>query len=294
MPSAYLWCPAYPLEHDAQLQAARRGAQALAQACSLDVVESPFLTRFGPIGAWGTIAERCADLQRGCGHDILLAARGGYGCIDLLDVLNGSKRLPRLIGYSDLTILHSVWQQRGLTSLYGFMPAISGGPIALATTIALFKRESLQLDASAYPQVQVLREGAASGPCFAACVRVLTGLVGTPAMPRLSGTILALEDIDERPYRLDRDLSQLWLAGALQGVRALIFGSMPASLPAGYQGPSAVSVATRWADRLQVPAIFGVPFGHEADPVTLPCGHATTLSCSAGQWRLQFAPAVNG
>jgi len=293
MPSAYLWCPAYPLEHEQQLQAARRGAQALAQACGFELVESPLLPRFGPIGSWGTVAERCADLTQGLEHDILLAARGGYGCIDLLDVLYGSKRLPRLIGYSDLTILHSVWHQRGLAGLYGFMPAISGGPIALDTTRRLLAGEALRLDAATHPQVTVLRDGSASGTCFAACVRVLTGLVGTPAMPALSGTILALEDIDERPYRLDRDLSQLWLAGALRGVRGLVFGTMPATVPNGYQGPSAIAVATRWADRLQVPAIFGLPFGHEADPLTLPCGHPTSLTCSPGPWRLDLAAAVN-
>jgi muramoyltetrapeptide carboxypeptidase len=98
---------------------------------------------------------------------------------------------------------------------------------------------------------------------------VLTGLVGTPWMPDLRGHLLAIEDIDERPYRLDRDLWQLHRSGALRGITGLIGGTFPAHLPEGYAGPTAATVLTAWADRLGIPALGGVPFGHEADPLTL-------------------------
>jgi muramoyltetrapeptide carboxypeptidase len=288
MPSAYLWCPAYPLEHERHLSQARHGARAFAKTCGLELVESPNLSRFGAAGSWEAASERSRDFLAALRHEVLLAARGGYGCNDLVSALDGSQALPRLIGYSDLTILHGCWRQRGQSSLYGFMPAVTCGERSMESTCRLLLDRSWQLTSSEAPHSQVIRVGQARGPCFAACLRVLAGMVGTSAMPSLAGTLLALEDIDERPYRIDRDLNQLWHAGALQGVQALLFAAMPCDLPQGYQGPSAVEIATRWSQRLGVPTVFGVPFGHLEDPVTLPCGRMGELEVMESVWRLCF------
>jgi len=289
MPSAYLWCPAYPLEHERHLAQARLGARALAVACKLTLVESPSLARFGGNGSWEDASARLDEFRHALGHDVLLAARGGYGCIDLLGALDDSQHLPSLIGYSDLTILHGHWRRRGRPSLYGFMPAVTTGPLALASTCSLLQGQAWSLSSSEAPHSLVLRPGRAQGTCFAACLRVLAGMIGTPAIPSLAGSLLALEDIDERPYRLDRDLKQLHLAGALDGITGLLFGTLPAALPPDYQGPSAIDIARRWADRLGVPTVFGVPFGHADDPYTLPCGRQGEFEATESSWRLSFA-----
>lgn len=135
-----------------------------------------------------------------------------------------------------------------------------------------------------------LRCGWAHAPTFAACLRVLASLIGTAAMPDLAGTILCLEDTDERPYQMDRDLQQLHQAGALRGVLGLVFGVFPARVAPGYAGPSSQDIAATWAERLGLPTIAGLPFGHDPDPLTLPCGRIATLTVESTHWSLAIAP----
>lgn len=295
--SAYLWCPAYPLADRAQRERAEGAAYLLTEALGLELVVSPLLERQASTGVWLPTSERLADLERGLRHDLLLAARGGYGCLDLLPyLLKYSGRRPAVLGFSDLTVFHALWRKKSWgTGWYGFMPGITAGGRALASALACLGGDPLIVDGGTDARVVVLRQGQAAGRIFPACLRVLTGLVGTPAMPDLSQSILALEDIDERPYRLDRDLQQLHLAGCLAGIRGLVFGRFPcADLPKDYAGPSAQDIANRWAQLLEVPAIFGLPFGHDPDPVTLPSGPDATLQANGDLWRLRIAAAGIG
>jgi muramoyltetrapeptide carboxypeptidase len=299
MPSAYLWCPAFPLGDEAHRQRTVHGAQQLCQRAGLDLESSPLLGRFAPSGTWLPAKERVQDLVRGLERDVLIAGRGGYGCLDLVEAALAwpHTRAPRLIGYSDLTVLHALWRRRGWgETLYGFMPGVGCGPRSLESTVALLAGRSLACDAASEPTATVLVQGVARGTLFAACLRVLAGLVGTPAMPDLAGCILAIEDIDERPYRIDRDLQQLARSGSLRGVVGLICGAFPGEVPAGYGGPSAADVCRGWAERLKVPALFGLPFGHHPDPMTLPCGRSTVLTCQEGGWslRVKLAGADDG
>ncbi len=291
-PTAYLFCPAYPLADDAQEARARAGAQALCAAAGLELVASPLLTRRAPPGAWLAAEVRADDLARGLDHAVLIAARGGYGCLDLIPGLlaAGRARAPLLVGYSDLTVLHACWQRNGWgESLYGFLPGIGAGPRSLDSTARLLRGEGMAWSGSTCPTVRTLATGTVKAPLVAACLRVLAGLVGTPAMPDLGGRTLAIEDIDERPYRLDRDLWQLHAAGRLDGVVGLVGGQFTAESPAAYGGPDAGQVLFSWARRLGVPAIVGLPFGHADDPLTLPWGRMTTLAVADGTWSLDIA-----
>jgi muramoyltetrapeptide carboxypeptidase len=200
---------------------------------------------------------------------------------------------PYLIGYSDLSVFHAWWWVQGWgETCYGFMPAASCGSRSLHSTATLVAGQELTLDHHGDPAVRCIRAGQAMGTCFASCVRVLTGLCGTPAQPQLDGCILALEDIDERVYQLDRDFEQLHRAGVFTGIRGLVLGSFRAKEPEGYAGLSLVDLAKMWAERLQVPVILGLPFGHEDDPVSLACGRPTTLSVKeSGEWSLVQAKA---
>lgn len=294
MRSAYLWCPAYPLTDQSQLARARELGARLADAVEARLVESPLLARLGRAGDWPPADERIADLQRGLGCDWLLAARGGHGCIDLapaLDQALAGRPLPGLVGYSDLTVLHAAWRRRGgPETVHGLMPGVAAGERALASTIACLRGEAQVWTPDRCPEASPLRAGRAEGWLFAGCLRLLAALCGTPHLPSLSGALLALEDVDERPYAVDRDLAQLHAAGALNGVRGLLAGSLRAPLPPGYSGPSARDIAARWADRLAVPAVFGLPMGHEPDPIALPCGRPSRLEVDGGSWRLAIDP----
>lgn len=288
-PSVFLWCPAYPLP-PARQEPALTAARSFVSALAGNLTISPDFIGWLGEGAWGPAVQRQATFRRALSADLLLAGRGGYGCLDLLDeVAAHSGPLPGLIGYSDLTVLHAAWAVRGgPETLYGFMPGVPHGPRALNSTISLYQGAGQRWDGALLPEVRVVRPGVAQGPLFAGCLRVLAGLVGTPWMPALAGTILAIEDIDERPYRVERDLRQLELAGCLVGVRGLVTNDFPAGSPAKYSGPSAIDVIRSVSERLKIPALVGLPFGHHGDPLTLACGRATTVECGMnGHWRLR-------
>lgn len=290
MPSVACWCPAYALPDVERLERARQRAGQLAQALDATLIEAPSLSRLGPPSTWYPAEERQVEFEQLWCHDVLLAARGGYGCVHLLPALPSTGPAPYLIGFSDVTVLHAAWWRRGWgETLYGFMPATPGGERALATTIALARGEGLHLDATTDPGVVVAHPGTGEGPCFAGCLRVLTGLCGTPEQPDLHGAVLAIEDVDERAYQVDRDLQQLAASGVLRGIVGLVFGTFRADEPMGYQGPDLLALATSWGERLGVPTVVGLPFGHEADAVTLACGRRTQLTATQTGW--QFAQA---
>jgi len=292
-PAVYLLCPSYQLRDADQLASARDEASWLAAGLGLadGVIEAPGTAAWSATPRWRDAGERAGDLAAALDHAVVLAARGGHGAIHLADTLLTAPA-PRgrclLIGYSDVTVLHAAWAVRGWgPSLYGFLAGVPHGARARASTLALALGQSWEVDQASDPHVAVLRPGSADGRAFAACLRTLASLSGTPLMPDLRGCILCLEDVDERPYRIDRDLAQLHLAGALAGVAGLVFGAFP-RCDGG--GPDVVEVLTTWSARLAVPAIASLGFGHDSDPLTLPCGSAASLFAgSDGAWRLAFA-----
>lgn len=284
----YLAVPAYPVRSEHERAQALAGATAFARRLALPLTVSPLLDEIRPNGAWTAVERRRADLERALDHGILLAARGGYGCIDLIETLQrcGRRTAPLLVGYSDLTVLHGWWRRQAWgESVYGFLPAANAGPRALATAATCASGDAFAYDGEA-DEATAVRPGEAEGVLFAGCLRVLAGLTGTPAMPDLRGTILALEDIDERPYQVDRDLRQLHLAGALAGVRGLVFGRFPCERRPDDRGPTMAELMADWARRLAVPTLGGLAFGHDADPYALPCGRRVVLRCDHDRWRL--------
>ena len=291
MPSSiYLWSPAYPLRSADQVVSATAAAQLFATAMGATLTVDEHLADLGAVGVWPSVTKRIPGLRTALSHDFLLAARGGYGCLDLLNHLPPTNPLPYLIGYSDVTVLHAAWRVLGATeSLYGFMPGVPHGERAMTTAIQCASGLGLHCEQTNYPSVSVVQEGQGSGPLFVACLSVLVGLIGTPWMPNLRGCILAIEDIDERPYRLDRALWQLHASGCLEGVVGLITNSFPATNPADYAGPSAEMMVTKWAQQLKIPAIIGFPFGHHPDPLALPCGRACQLQVTNSTWSVAIS-----
>jgi muramoyltetrapeptide carboxypeptidase len=120
----------------------------------------------------------------------------------------------------------------------------------------------------------VIRAGRASGTLLGGSLTLLAHLCGTPWMPPLAGAVLFLEDVDETPYRLDRYLTQLRLSGALDGVRAICVGQLTACDDGDQSGVETVRELVR---ALGVPAIEGLPAGHEPDNFALPLGSVVTV-----------------
>lgn len=291
-PRLYITCPSYAINSPADRAGLLARARTWADAIGWDVVPSPLLERYLQSGAWLPAEERAADLMRALEHEVVWACRGGYAAIDLAPTLlqASAPHRPLLIGYSDTTVLHACWSIRGLgPALYGSLGDQIQDSRRGQSLHTWLTGGAIEVTQRQEPAARVARPGAAQAPVFAACLVVLANLVGTPAMPSLAGTILAIEDVNERPYAIDFALNQLFLSGALDGVVGLLCGSFHHENPADYGGPSIDEVLARWAERLQLPMVVRVPFGHIDDQLVIPQGARTTLEARPdGHWRVRF------
>ncbi len=214
----------------------------------------------------------------------LLAVRGGYGSVHLLPLLDRVRIIERpklFIGYSDNTSLLS-WLtcQCGISALHG--PMIEG---RLAGGAGYDQRSFLALVSGgrrlelAPEGLTVLREGQVSGPLFGGTITQLVASLGTPfAFDPPDGCVLFLEEVNERPYRIDRMMTQLALSGVLARARALIFGEMRGcDEPGG--AVTAIDAIARTTRDCAGPIVVGFPSGHTTGPVwTLPLGVTVCVS----------------
>ena len=210
----------------------------------------------------------------------LVAVRGGYGSAQLLPIFDGwtPQRTPKLfIGYSDNTSLLSWLTTRcGIAALHGPMleRRLARGESAYDSrsllTLMQGGGEGLEL---APESLAVIRPGEASGALFGGTITQLIGSLGTPfAFDPPPGCILFLEDVNERPYRIDRMLLQLRQSGILMRARALVFGEMRGCDDAG-GGPGVRDVIRAVAGDFEGPVLMGFPSGHTTGPCwTLPLG----------------------
>jgi muramoyltetrapeptide carboxypeptidase len=209
----------------------------------------------------------------------LIAVRGGYGSVQMLPLLDAGlvRKTPKLfIGYSDNTsILSWLTCRCGITALHG--PMIDGrlakGPQGFDAESMLAFMQNGAGRALSPDGLAVIRGGEAAGPLFGGTLTQLTASLGTPyAFDPPAGCVLFLEDVNERPYKLDRMLTQLRLAGILGRARALVFGEMRGCDETGGQ-PCAMDVIRAFAQECPGPVITGFPSGHSTGPCwTLPLG----------------------
>lgn len=233
----------------------------------------------------GADADRAHDLQRAwCDPDVraVLCARGGYGAMRVLARLDWTAlraaRPKILFGSSDVTALHAAFGRRlGVTT--GFGPMVAGA-LAEPTPVeidhlraALFGLPAPVRAAATYAA------GRARGRLVGGNLALLASLTGTPfAPPAARGRIVVLEDVDEAPYRVDRMLTQLLLAGWFDGVAGVVLGSWTSC------GPEA-EVEAVLRDRLEplgVPIVAGVALGHGRPQLTIELGGLVELDADAG------------
>ncbi len=293
-PTLYVCCPSYALQNPIEERNYLKRARAFARREGLRVVASPLLGRHLGPGAWLEAGPRLDDLVEALRHDVVWACQGGYGAAHLIPTLLEAsvKGRPRLIGYSDTTIFHACWRLRGWgEGYYGHIPVVLQGSREGESLTPLFRGRGLRRSNATDAAAAVLRPGRAEGVCFAACLVVLAGLVGTPAMPNLEGCVLAIEDIDEKPYQVDFALNQLHAAGALRGVVALLGGSFSHQSARDYGGPGVDDILRHWGERCGVPVISHLPFGHMPDALVMANGRRLAVEARAdGAWTIEFAP----
>jgi muramoyltetrapeptide carboxypeptidase len=231
----------------------------------------------------GSPATRAAALKAAWADPsiaAIVAARGGYGSVQLLPLLQPadfSDPPKAFIGYSDNTsLLNWLTLACGAVTFHG--PMIEG---RLARGPAGYDRNTFErclcrpapVGRISHPQLEVLRPGEAAGMLIGGTMTQLTGSLGTPfAFDPPAGCVLFLEEVAERPYRVDRLFTQLAQAGIIGRASALVFGEMPrCDEPAGM--PLIRDVILDLTSGFPGPVLFGLPSGHTSGPtLTLPFG----------------------
>jgi muramoyltetrapeptide carboxypeptidase len=220
----------------------------------------------------------------------IFCARGGYGTMRILPGIDPAPLLaaPKLlVGFSDLSAIHALLNRAGLATVHG--PVVT--QLGRAPEDAVAHLEALLSGTAPRPgpwdvpapgaglvASRSIRAGRASGPLLGGSLALLAHLQGTPFAPRLDGAILFIEDVGEKPYRIDRYLAQLRLSGALDHVAGLAVGQLTGCDDAGVL---AADVVREVALALGVPAIEGLPAGHEDANFALPLGARATLVAPA-------------
>lgn len=227
------------------------------------------------------LLDALADPSTGC----ILTVRGGFGTVQVLPLIDpaavrASRKL--IVGYSDVTSLLTFATCRcGVVAAHGPSVAsrLGGGAArydeatfvhALTSATAIGELQAGQLEA--------LRPGEASGPLFGGNLTQLAASLGTPyAFDPPAGALLLLEDVNERPYRLERAWTQLLLGGILARAAGIVFADFP-----GCDEPGGVVTARAvLADLVRDfpgPVVFGLRTGHTPGPaLTVPLGVGARL-----------------
>ena len=286
----------YPHDYDAM---ARGVSRLRAAGCAVEGLE--VLDRIEQRFA-GTDPERLADLNHLAIHpslpDIALAVRGGYGATRLLDHihygalrerLGGSSTL--LVGHSDFTAIQmALYAKSALVTFGGPMLGPDfGAPELSGMMWEHFWRTVTQPVGTAVWATRSKLAVDVEGLLWGGNLAMLCSLIGTPYFPRIDGGILFVEDVGEPPFRIERLLYQLHLAGVLDRQRALVLGHFTNCKPHGYDNGYDTAAALDQIGRVaHIPVVRDLPFGHETHKFTLPFGVPARLRVDGGQARLSF------
>ena len=217
----------------------------------------------------------------------ILMARGGYGLLRLLPFLDGAAlaRRPRpIVGFSDGTALLAFAARAGVASIHGPVVAQLGN-LGGDDQRALFERLEMPGPSLLLAGLDGLIPGRVRGPLVGGNLEMFSRLVGTPYLPDVAGAILFFEDLGERPYRIDRLLTHLDLAGLFGAASAVIAGDFSGCRepePTRAESPTAAEVLVDRLGRLPIPVAVGGAFGHGTRNRALPYGTLCELDTVAG------------
>ena len=222
--------------------------------------------------------------------DAILCARGGYGSTRLLPFLDPgevSAAGKLLIGFSDVSALHALWRRAGVPSLHAPMVAALGNASEQIQEEWISAVENpLQSREWKLKRLCNRSEREVSGILLGGNLAVLGALNGTEYLPSLEGAILFLEDVGERPYRIDRMLTTLQQSGWFDEIAGVILGAFTDGAP-GPDGVTLEKVFQQHFGSLDLPVLTGLPVGHIDENHPLPLGVPARIEGS----RLLLAPA---
>ena len=242
----------------------------------------------------GTDAERIADFQEMMDDDNIKAiwcARGGYGTVRIIDSLDFTKfkKHPKwIMGFSDVTVLHSQLNVERVATLHSIMPfTVPKAPEEVKETL----RKALFGEAISYtiPSKPYDVKGKASGELVGGNISILYSLLGSKSSIDTKGKILFIEDLDEYLYHIDRMMYNLKRNGYFENVKGIIVGSMADmhdnEIPFGQ---NEVQIITAIAKEYKIPIAFEYPAGHQKDNRTLILGKQVDFEVNDKEVILSF------
>lgn len=268
----------------------------------------------GRIGQHGyfsnTDQERANDINEMFSNtevDAILCARGGYGCTRILELLDyhAIKENPKIIlGFSDVTaLLQAIHRKTGLIGFHGPVGTTIENDYAQQCISALLMESHSEilinpvaLEGTKYEQESVYQRytisaGQASGNIVGGSLTLICALIGTPYEIDFTNTIVCIEDVQEKPYRVDRMLTQLSQTKSFKKASGIIFG-----VCAGCDAEKSETdftleevIINRIAP-LKIPSMYGFSFGHVPDNCTLPIGARAYMDTET--FNLKIAEAV--
>jgi len=241
---------------------------------------------------------RLADLQSAIdadGIDAVWCLRGGYGTMRIVERVDWSalRERPRpLIGFSDNTVLLLASLRAGITTFHGPHAAAPLGDFAREALVSMLAGTSgATLPIHPARPALALAGGVAEGRLVGGNLALVCATLGTPFAAPFAGAILFVEDVGEPAYRIDRMLSQLRLAGALDAVAGIALGAF-SDCPDEEDAllPSPLDVLRERLSALGIPVLADLPFGHVPDNLTIPVGLRARLDADAGTITLLERP----
>jgi muramoyltetrapeptide carboxypeptidase len=217
----------------------------------------------------GDDARRAAELVRAIRHPevrAIVAARGGYGATRIESTLPWRELVERpkwIVGFSDVTALHVDAWNAGLASVHG--PNVTGlrataTPRLRAAWMAALERPS---SGRVWSGLEILYAGRGEGVLVGGNLAVLQAMAAAGRLTIPRGAVLALEDVTERPYRIDRMLTSLREGGYFGALSAIVFGEF-VDCDAGADGRTVRDVLVDRTRGLGIPVVAAAPFGHGA------------------------------
>jgi muramoyltetrapeptide carboxypeptidase len=224
----------------------------------------------------------------------IVAVRGGYGTPRLLHLVdyNAVRRAPKIIvGYSDITALQlALYRKTGLVTFSGPMLGVEMWDNIDPYTEEHFWRlltSPSKVGNLKNPQGERIvghNPGKARGILLGGNLSLLMSLFGTPYAPNLRSAILAAEDVDEAPHRIDRMFAQLFLSGVFRRIAGLLLGKFTDCMPSDPTKPylTVEQVVEEMLRNVRCPVLTNVQFGHIPKKLTLPLGIAAAIDSRAG------------
>ncbi len=242
----------------------------------------------------GTDTERAADFQNMMDDDNIKAiwcSRGGYGTVRIIDMLDFTKfkKHPKwIMGFSDVTVLHSHANVERIATLHSIMPfTVPKAPEEVKETLrkALFG-EHIEYKV---PTVSYNVKGKATGEIVGGNLSILYSLLGSKSSLDMKDKILYIEDLDEYLYHVDRMMQNMKRNGYFDNVKGLIVGGMTDmhdnEIPFGQ---NAVQIITAIASQYNIPIAFDFPAGHMKDNRTLVLGSQVDFEVNDKEVKLIF------